>query len=161
MLDFTNMNQRNLLIAGILVVVLILGAAGLLLMNRADNTNAQPEIDEQTEQTDVSEEEELTEDTDEDMEDADQGEATVTLSSSGFSPRTVTIKAGDKLTWVNESGKEATVDSNPHPVHTSYPKMNLGSFSDGETFEFTFPEAGTYNYHNHFNASQGGSVIVE
>jgi len=36
-----------------------------------------------------------------------------------------------------------------------------GNFEDGETHELVFPDPGTYNYHNHLNASQTGSVVVE
>lgn len=163
------MNQKFLLAAGALIIVL-LAAGGLLLANRAEvktdaSTESQTEqIEDGGESEEQSEDEELTEDADdedEDTEDEDKEEASVTLSSAGFSPKTITVKAGDTVVWKNDLGKSATVDSAPHPVHTSYPPLNLGGFSDGETLELTFTEAGTYSYHNHLNASQTGSVIVE
>ena len=86
---------------------------------------------------------------------------TVILTSSGFSPATVTIKAGGKVVWKNQSGEVATVNSAPHPIHTNYPPLNLGSFQDGETLELIFSKAGTYGYHNHLNSSQKGTVIVK
>ncbi|KKR40545.1 hypothetical protein A2434_01340 [Candidatus Woesebacteria bacterium RIFOXYC1_FULL_41_14] len=85
----------------------------------------------------------------------------VTLSESGFSPASLTIKAGENVTWENKSGVRATVDSNPHPVHTSYQPLNLGEFSDGQSVNLTFDTPGTYNYHNHFNSNQSGTIIVE
>lgn len=86
---------------------------------------------------------------------------TITLTSSGFSPADLTIKAGTKVTWENKGGSIATVDSDPHPVHTNYEPLNLGNFPDGGKLTLTFDKPGTYGYHNHFNPGQKGTVIVE
>jgi plastocyanin len=88
-------------------------------------------------------------------------ENTITLSKDGFSPATLTIKVGTKVTWKNMSGADATVSSDPHPVHTDYPPLNLGKFSDGGTHELTFDKSGKYGYHNHFNPTQKGTIIVQ
>lgn len=85
----------------------------------------------------------------------------ITLTQNGFSPATITIKAGTKVTWTNKSGIDATVNSDPHPTHTDYPPLNLGKFSDGGTHSLTFDKPGTYGYHNHFNASERGTIIVQ
>lgn len=85
---------------------------------------------------------------------------TVTLTQSGFQPTSLSIKAGDTVTWINKSGVPATVNSNPHPTHTDYPPLNLGQFSDGSSLTLTFPTAGTYGYHNHLNPSETGTIIV-
>lgn len=85
----------------------------------------------------------------------------VTLNANGFFPVTLTIKAGTKIVWANKSGGMATVNSDPHPQHTDYPSLNLGRFNDGGTLELVFDKAGTYKYHNHLDASQTGTVIVE
>lgn len=86
---------------------------------------------------------------------------TVTLTANGFSPQTLTIQAGATVSWVNKSGDDATVNSNPHPTHTNYPPLNLGNFSDGGTLSLTFPTPGTYGYHNHLNPSETGTVVVQ
>lgn len=88
-------------------------------------------------------------------------ETMITLTASGFSPANLTVKVGTKVTFVNSSGSSATVDSDPHPAHTSFPALNLGSFKDGDTLSFTFDRAGTYGYHNHLKATQKGTVIVQ
>lgn len=90
-----------------------------------------------------------------------QGQNTVTLTSSGFSPATLTIKAGDAVTWVNNNGANATVNSAPHPAHTDYPPLNLGVFADGQSLSLTFNKAGSYKYHNHLNSAQFGTIVVE
>jgi plastocyanin len=90
-----------------------------------------------------------------------QQQNAVTLSQNGFSPSVVTIKVGQAVTWTNKSGATATVNSDPHPTHTAYPPLNLGSFTDGGTLSLTFTKAGTYGYHNHFNPGEKGTVIVQ
>ncbi|HYK08971.1 MAG TPA: cupredoxin domain-containing protein [Candidatus Eisenbacteria bacterium] len=85
----------------------------------------------------------------------------VTLTQNGFSPSVVTIKVGQTVTWTNKSGATATVNSDPHPTHTAYPPLNLGSFTDGGTLSLTFTKAGTYGYHNHFNPGEKGTIIVQ
>lgn len=85
----------------------------------------------------------------------------VTLTQNGYSPAIITVKTGTKVTWINKSGIDATVSSDPHPTHTDYPPLNLGKFSDGATHSLVFDKPGTYGYHNHFNASEKGTVIVQ
>lgn len=90
-----------------------------------------------------------------------QTQNSVTLSATGFSPATLTIKSGTTVTWTNKSGEEATVNSDPHPSHTDYLPLNLGKFADGETLKLTFTKPGTYGYHNHLNPSEKGTIIVQ
>lgn len=90
-----------------------------------------------------------------------QEQATITLTSTGFSPENITIKAGQKVTWLNKSGTEAAVNSDPHPTHTNYAPLNLGSFADGASLILTFDKAGTYGYHNHLNPNVRGTIIVQ
>lgn len=88
-------------------------------------------------------------------------EQVITLTQNGFSPATLTIKAGTTVSWENKSGSDATVNSAPHPAHTDFPPLNLGTFPDGGKLSLTFDKPGTYRYHNHFNASQKGTIIVQ
>lgn len=90
-----------------------------------------------------------------------QGEKMVNLTKAGFEPGTITVKVGTKVTWINKSGETATVNSDPHPTHTLWPFLNLGSFNDGASVSVTFDKTGTFTYHNHLNPSQTGEVTVE
>lgn len=86
---------------------------------------------------------------------------TVTYTDSGFSPKEITIKAGDTVNFVNESSKSFWPASNPHPVHTDYPEFDAKKdISAGDTYSFKFEKVGTWGYHNHKNPSQIGTVIV-
>src|ERR1700712_4779503 len=43
---------------------------------------------------------------------------TITITSSGVSPRTVTISPGTQVTFVNNDSTLHQMSSNPHPEHT-------------------------------------------
>ena len=86
---------------------------------------------------------------------------TITLTTTGFTPATITVKTGTKITWVNKSGSLGDVDSDPYKTKTSYPAMNFGTFTDGSTFSLVFTKAGSYHYHNELNSSQTGTIFVQ
>lgn len=88
-------------------------------------------------------------------------QAIVEVTDNGFSPASLTIKKGTKVMWLNKTDRMVTVNSDLHPIHNLYPKLNLGSFITSKTVQLIFDEAGTYTYHNHLNASMTGSIIVE
>ncbi|MDO8621476.1 MAG: cupredoxin domain-containing protein [Candidatus Levybacteria bacterium] len=90
-----------------------------------------------------------------------QSEAIVTVTTSGFVPQTLTIKAGTKVVWMNKSGTTVTVNSAVHPTHLAYPPLNLGEFGDGSSVQLGFDKPGTYSYHDHLNPSQTGTIVVE
>lgn len=85
----------------------------------------------------------------------------VILGDLGFAPKDITVKAGTKIIWINKSGKIATVNSDDHPTHRLYPFLNLGEFADGSSLQAVVEKAGKYSYHDHYNASQTGTVTVE
>lgn len=86
---------------------------------------------------------------------------TVKLTDKGFDPKTVKIKIGEAVTWINESGNEASVNSTNHPTHKLYPILNLGLFNTGSSVQTQFASKGNFEYHNHLIPSQTGTVIVE
>jgi Plastocyanin len=84
----------------------------------------------------------------------------VTVSNYSFSPKNLTITAGDEVAWTNTSGSHnvdgetATFPSNP---------VSFGnSVGTGWTYKFTFNTAGTYNYQCDPHAGMGmvGQIIV-
>ncbi|MFH1211252.1 MAG: plastocyanin/azurin family copper-binding protein [archaeon] len=97
---------------------------------------------------------------------------TVEITSAGYSPSTVTVKAGDTVTWLNMDSTPHWIASASHPTHTVYPEPGgcIGSKFDackglaqGESWSFTFDQKGSWNYHDHLNAQAPffGKVIVE
>ena len=104
-------------------------------------------------------------------EDGDQP-ITVTYTDTGFSPETIEIESGETVRWVNNSTRNLWVASAVHPTHTLYPLKAdgdcLGSSFDActgiapdESFEFTFNESGSWNYHNHLSIGRRGTVEVK
>lgn len=94
----------------------------------------------------------------------------VQYDGSVFSPKTVTVKKGETVTFVNNGKNSMWVASAMHPTHTVYPTKGgcLGSTFDacrgygtGSSWEFTFDEVGSWGYHDHLNASAWGKVVVE
>ncbi len=97
----------------------------------------------------------------------------IAYSDSGFSPSMVTIKSGDTVTFVNQSGEDMWVGADEHPTHTQYSGTKLREHcpdtagvafdqcSRGKEYSFTFNKVGSWSYHNHSNASMEGKVIVE
>ncbi len=94
----------------------------------------------------------------------------VGITSSGFNPSSLTIKAGDTVVFQNNDSQLHWPASAVHPTHAAYPETGgcLGSKFDActglaqsETFSFTFNQKGTWNYHDHLNPSLQGIVTVE
>lgn len=85
----------------------------------------------------------------------------VTYSDSGFSPNSVTVKAGTTVTFTNGSSGNMWVASAVHPTHQLLPGFDqLKSVSKGGTYDYTFVKIGTWKYHNHMSPSDTGSVVV-
>ncbi|MCI0619534.1 hypothetical protein L0Y40_00655 [Candidatus Wolfebacteria bacterium] len=109
--------------------------------------------------------------------DEPEGESvTVMYTDEGFSPSPVTIKVGDTVTFVNTSSGAMWVASAMHPTHMVYSGTELAEHCGDETdisfdqcesagadgtYSFTFTKAGTWNYHNHVDSTDFGSVVVE
>lgn len=87
--------------------------------------------------------------------------AKVTVDDSGFNPKTVTIKAGQSVTWQNNSGTTIDIASDPHPTHTILPDLRSNALANGKSYTFTFTKAGSFGYHDHLNTSMKGTVVVQ
>jgi plastocyanin len=90
-----------------------------------------------------------------------QGTVEIKYTSSGFSPKTVTIKAGGTLKITNESGGSMQFNSDPHPSHTNLPGLNVGSIGAGSSAQVTLTKKGTFGAHNHLKPSDKVTIVVE
>lgn len=81
------------------------------------------------------------------------GSVTITIKDFAFSPDTVTIKAGTTVVWTNAgpSAHTTTSDGGIWGSGTLSPPSGGGGYggggSAGGTFQFTFTQAGTFQYH--------------
>lgn len=87
--------------------------------------------------------------------------ATIAYVNNGFSPSSLTVKAGDKVTFKNTSSQAIQVQSNPHPTHTDDQDLNVGVIASGQSITITVSQTGTFGYHNHLDSSQGGSITIQ
>ncbi len=75
--------------------------------------------------------------------------------SYGFSPGTLTIKAGTTVIWKNMS-------SAPHTVTTDDGQTaDSGTVPVGGTFSFKFTTAGTFPYHCNYHPYMRATIIVK
>lgn len=142
--------SKNIVIGVIIILLLVLG--GWFILN-SKQAVAPAQITTSTDSAQITATEGATI--------TDAVETTVEITSVGFSPKNITIKAGESVAWVNKDTLEHTVDSASHPTHTAYPRFNLGSIKTGEQKSLSFPDTGTFKYHDHLNPTLFGSVTVE
>jgi plastocyanin len=82
------------------------------------------------------------------------GGNTVQVQNFAFSPKTLTVPVGTKVTWKFD-------DSTAHTVKASNGAFTSTAFADGQTYSFTFNTAGTYNYICSIHPFMTGSVVVQ
>lgn len=92
---------------------------------------------------------------------AQKGSLVISYSNNGFSPNPATVKVSQAIEFKNDSGTDVQVNSANHPTHLLFPELNIGVIAPGESKSVTLTKPGTYKYHNHLNASQTGTIIVE
>lgn len=138
----------------IVVVALAIVGAGVYFWMRTSNTPA-------TQTTPNNSSAETSNDADSPATETQTVSATITYSDSGFAPETVTVKSGQTIAIKNESSTDVQFDSDPHPIHTTNEELNVEIIEPGQVKTFTVTKSGTFGYHNHLNASQTGTIVIE
>jgi plastocyanin len=69
-----------------------------------------------------------------------------------FAPA-LTVAAGTTVTWTNE-------DWAPHTATAEDGSFDSGRLNQGDSFEQTFDEPGTFSYHCSFHPGMMGSIVV-
>ncbi len=80
-------------------------------------------------------------------------ESAVTIQNFAFSPATLEVKIGTTITWKN-------MDSAPHTVSADDGSFDSGTLNTGDTFSFTFNEAGTFTYHCNIHPDMTATITV-
>jgi len=138
------------------IIVLVGGVLVVLGGSTSDkDSGSDTNTTSQSRENDTQQTPEATEDTDETV------AATITYTANGFEPENTTVKSGDKVRIVNESGEALEFSSDPHPSHTINSELNAGDTEDGQSTTITVTRTGEWGYHNHYNASHRGTLIVE
>jgi plastocyanin len=91
---------------------------------------------------------------------------TVTISSTGVSPKTLAVSPGTQVTFVNNDTRDHEIDSDPHPEHTDCPAINNVDFIvPGQSKQTgNLNVVRTCGYHDHMrpeDASMRGTIRIQ
>ena len=90
------------------------------------------------------------------------GSYLVSYTNRGFSPSTLTIKAGKSVHFVNNSSKAMSLTTTDTTNSQVFAEFNQGkTVGQGGFYDFTFLSVGTWGYMNRNNAIDKGTIIVQ
>ncbi|WP_420861218.1 cupredoxin domain-containing protein [Algirhabdus cladophorae] len=81
-------------------------------------------------------------------------EHTVTIQGHSFSPKNLTVNAGDTVTFVNQDGA-------PHTATANSKAFDTGRLRKGSKATLKFSTAGRYPYFCEFHPGMKGSITVQ
>ena len=79
----------------------------------------------------------------------------IVIKDFHFTPETLTVKSGDKITWINRDEEPHTVVS----VEKQFKKS--GPLDTDEVFTITAGAPGTYTYYCSIHPKMTGTIVVE
>lgn len=117
-------------------------------------------------------------------------ENVIEITDTGFKPNSLTIKAGEVVTFISKATAPVWPAGDAHPTHDAYPStayakegnqaksfgskacveygIRKGDVFDPcelllpeQTFSFRFNEKGTWGFHNHVRPEHTGTIIIE
>ncbi|HSX24960.1 MAG TPA: cupredoxin domain-containing protein [Candidatus Andersenbacteria bacterium] len=87
---------------------------------------------------------------------------TVSMTDTGISPATITVKSGTTITFINNGQQLHWPASDPHPIHTDVPGFDAKrGLAPGELYRFTFTKVGSFGMHDHLHPSFHAQIIVQ
>ena len=92
--------------------------------------------------------------------------ATITITTSGVSPKSVTVARGSQVQFINNDNTFHEMASNPHPEHTDCPEINsVGFLSPGQSHQTgnlnTSRTCGFHDHDNPNNTGLQGSIVIQ
>lgn len=148
--------MNKAIIAVVAVVLIAAGGALALMSGKSDDTAKEPSSSTTAPESTANTTESATEGSNEAAK-----EDTITYNNDGFSPSSLSAKAGSQVTVKNASSRSLQFDSDPHPQHTDNPELNIGIIAPGDSKSFTVTTTGSHGFHNHLNASDTGTLTVQ
>lgn len=76
----------------------------------------------------------------------------ITIQNFAFNPQAVTVKQGTKVTWTNE-------DTAVHAINSD--TFNSQNLNQGDKYEFTFNNKGSFDYICGIHPYMKGKIVVE
>lgn len=91
---------------------------------------------------------------------------TLTITTSGVTPRTIVVSRGAQVTIVNNDTRNHNMTSDPHPTHTDCPEINqVGLLTPGQSKQTgNLTTARTCGFHDHDSpgtTSLQGSIVIQ
>jgi plastocyanin len=80
----------------------------------------------------------------------------VEIKNFVFSPSSITVKVGTKVTWTNKDSTAHTVTADT----SSADAPSSDQLGTGQSYSFTFTKAGTYAYHCELHPNMTAKVVV-
>ena len=135
--------MRAKLILGIIIIVIIIGAAWAIASRSGSNDSLSGNGNSAANTSSAS--------------NSAQPTATnkVTIANMAFGPADITVKKGTSVTWTNQDSIAHTVTENDGKNGPSAPPLN-----QGQGYSFTFSETGTFHYHCSIHPEMVGTVTV-
>jgi len=78
----------------------------------------------------------------------------IVIQNFAFEPATLTIKVGEKVTWVNK-------DEEPHTATATDKRFASKTLDTGDQFSTEFKAPGTYKYYCALHPKMTGQIIVK
>jgi plastocyanin len=78
----------------------------------------------------------------------------VSVQIAGFEPQVLSVKTGDRITWVNK-------DLFPHTATADNKAFDSGSIAPAGTWTFVAVKPGTYTYTCAFHTRMKGTIRVQ
>lgn len=77
----------------------------------------------------------------------------ITIQGFAFNPATITVPVGTKVTWTNK-------DAATHTVTSDSGVFDSKNLPTGNTFSYTFSQAGTFAYHCNIHKTMTATIVV-
>lgn len=148
------MKKQHVII--MLVIIVLAAAAVAFMLTKDDDTkeNSSASTSSSESQSGPAPKEESA-DT-EDQSEAIAGDSAVEIEDFAYGPETITVKKGSTVTWTNKDSAAHTVT--PDEESDAFAGSEL--LSQGESYSFTFDQAGTYTYHCQPHPQMTAKVVV-
>ncbi len=78
---------------------------------------------------------------------------TVAIQNNAFHPITLNVQVGTTVTWINK-------DPHPQDVVSDSGIFNSGNLTNGQSYNYTFNQTGSYPYHSSIHPSMDGTIVV-
>jgi plastocyanin len=90
----------------------------------------------------------------------------ITITSNGANPKTLTVRPGSQVTFINNDSVVHQMYSDPHPEHTDCPELDTVGFlaagQSRQTGNLNIVRTCGFHDHIHFeNTSLRGSITIQ